>query len=127
MVSGWFAGAGRIYKELCQSKYGRPGRRTMCSYFIHICDNPADEAFGRQALIRYFQDALLAAFPSDPAKTPPSYRYFIEIVSILKSLKPESLTSKSVLIGSPAKYIEELKTIETPGNIDISPYFTYFR
>jgi alkanesulfonate monooxygenase SsuD/methylene tetrahydromethanopterin reductase-like flavin-dependent oxidoreductase (luciferase family) len=125
MVYGSLADAVRSYNELCQAQHRRPGRRTMCSYFIHICDRPADEAFGRQALIRYFQDALIAAFPSDPAKTPPSYRYFIEIVDILKNMKPESLTAKSVLIGSPAKIIDDLKGIEAAGISEVILYFNY--
>jgi len=125
MVYGSLAEAVRIYNELCQAQHDRPGRRTMCSYFIHICDTPAEEAYGREALIRYFQDALIAAFPSDMAKTPPSYRYFIEIVDILKNLKPESLTAKSVLIGSPAKIIDDLKTVEASGISEVILYFNY--
>jgi alkanesulfonate monooxygenase SsuD/methylene tetrahydromethanopterin reductase-like flavin-dependent oxidoreductase (luciferase family) len=125
MVYGSLAEAVRIYNELCQAQHGRPGRRTMCSYFVHICDTPEEEAYGRQALIRYFQDALIAAFPSDMAKTPPSYRYFIEIVDILKNLKPESLTAKSVLIGSPARIIDDLKTVEASGISEVILYFNY--
>jgi alkanesulfonate monooxygenase SsuD/methylene tetrahydromethanopterin reductase-like flavin-dependent oxidoreductase (luciferase family) len=125
MVYGSLAQAVQSYNELCQARHGRPGRRTMCSYFVHICDSAEDEAYGRQALIRYFQDALLAAFPSDMAKTPPSYRYFIEIVDILKNLKPESLTAKSVLIGSPAKIIDDLKTVEASGISEVILYFNY--
>jgi alkanesulfonate monooxygenase SsuD/methylene tetrahydromethanopterin reductase-like flavin-dependent oxidoreductase (luciferase family) len=125
MVYGSLAEAVRIYNELCQTRHGRPGRRTMCSYFIHVSDTPAEEAYGRQALIRYFQDALIGAFPSDPAKVPPSYRYFLEIVDILKNLKPESLTAKSVLIGSPAKIIDDLKTVEASGVSEVILYFNY--
>jgi alkanesulfonate monooxygenase SsuD/methylene tetrahydromethanopterin reductase-like flavin-dependent oxidoreductase (luciferase family) len=125
MVYGSLTDAVRTYNELCQAKYHRPGRRTMCSYFVHICDTKQDEAYGRAALIRYFQDALLAAFPSDMAKTPPSYRYFIEIVDILKNLKPESLTAKSVLIGSPSKIIDDLKTVEASGISEVILYFNY--
>jgi len=104
--------------------FGRAPRRAMCSYFIHLCDTPEDEAFGRRALIRYFQDALIAAFPSDPKKTPPTYKYFIEIVDILRNMKPESLTSKSVLIGSPQKIIDDLKTIEAAGIAEVILYST---
>jgi len=125
MVYGSLADAVRQYDELCRTRHQRPARRTMCSYFVHICDTPADEAYGRAGLIRYFQDALLAAFPSDPAKTPPSYRYFIDIVDILKNLKPESLTAKSVLIGSPAKIIDDLKTVEASGISEVILYFNY--
>ena len=51
------------------------------------------------ALVRDAARALISAFPSDPAKVPPTYKYFLEIVDILKNMKPESLTSKSVLVG----------------------------
>ncbi len=125
MVYGSLADAVRTYGDLCRQDFGRAPRRAMCSYFIHICDTPADEAFGRQALIRYFQDALIAAFPSDPKKTPPTYKYFIEIVDILRNMKPESLTSKSVLIGSPQKIIDDLKTIEAAGIAEVILYFNY--
>lgn len=125
MVYGSLADAVRIYNEHCQAAHGRPGRHSMCSYFIHICDTPQDEEFGRAALIRYFHDALLAAFPADPAKTPPSYKYFIEIVDILKHMKPENLTSKSVLVGSPAKIIEDLKSVEASGISEVILYFNY--
>ncbi len=76
-------------------------------------------------MIRYFHEALIAAFPSDAAKTPPSYKYFIEIVDILKNMKPESLTAKSVLIGSPAKIIDDLKTVEASGISEVILYFNY--
>ena len=125
MVYGSLADAVRTYGELCQNQFQRAPRRAMCSYFIHICDTPEDEAFGRRALIRYFQDALIAAFPSDPKKTPPTYKYFIEIVDILRHMKPESLTSKSVLIGSPQKIIDDLKTIEAAGIAEVILYFNY--
>src|SRR4051812_36406554 len=125
MVYGSLADAVRTYGELCRQDFGRAPRRAMCSYFIHICDTPADEAFGRQALIRYFQDALIAAFPSDPKKTPPTYKYFIEIVDILRNMKPESLTSKSVLTGSPQKIIDDLKAIEAAGIAEVILYFNY--
>jgi alkanesulfonate monooxygenase SsuD/methylene tetrahydromethanopterin reductase-like flavin-dependent oxidoreductase (luciferase family) len=97
----------------------------MCSYFVHIADTPAEEAYGREALIRYFHDALISAFPSDPAKVPPTYKYFLEIVDILKNMKPESLTSKSVLVGSPQKIIDDLKTVERAGIGEVILYFNY--
>src|SRR5262249_7947457 len=112
MVYGSLADAVRIYREECERRYRRPARRAMCSYFIHIADTPEEEAYGRAALIRYFHDALIAAFPSDARTVPPTYRYFVEIVDILRHMKPESLTAKSVLVGSKQKLIDELKQVE---------------
>ena len=125
MVYGSLADAVRIYREECERKHNRPARRAMCSYFVHIASTPQQEAYGREALIRYFHDALIAAFPSDPKKVPPTYRYFIEIVDILKNMKPESLTSKSVLVGSPQKIVDDLKAVEAAGISEVILYFNY--
>jgi alkanesulfonate monooxygenase SsuD/methylene tetrahydromethanopterin reductase-like flavin-dependent oxidoreductase (luciferase family) len=125
MVYGSLADAVRVYRDECETRHRRPARRAMCSYFIHIADTPAEDAFGREALIRYFHDALIAAFPSDPAKVPPTYRYFIEIVDILKHMKPESLTARSVLVGSPQKIIDDLKAVEAAGIGEVILYFNY--
>jgi alkanesulfonate monooxygenase SsuD/methylene tetrahydromethanopterin reductase-like flavin-dependent oxidoreductase (luciferase family) len=124
MVYGSLADAVRIFREEA-TKYGRPARRAMCSYFIHIADTPEEEAFGRASLVRYFHDSVLKAFPSDPKTVPPTYRYFLEIVDILKAMKPESLTSRSILVGSPAKIIEDLKAVEAAGIAEVILYFNY--
>jgi alkanesulfonate monooxygenase SsuD/methylene tetrahydromethanopterin reductase-like flavin-dependent oxidoreductase (luciferase family) len=125
MVYGSLADAVRVYREECERKYSRPARRSMCSYFIHIADTGAEEEFGRESLIRYFKDALISAFPSDPAKVPPTYAYFIKIVDILNNMKAEDLTSRSILVGSPQKIIEDLKGVEASGISEVILYFNY--
>jgi alkanesulfonate monooxygenase SsuD/methylene tetrahydromethanopterin reductase-like flavin-dependent oxidoreductase (luciferase family) len=125
MVYGSLADAVRIYREECESRHGRPARRAMCSYFVHIAEDAKSEAYGRESLIRYFHDALIAAFPADAKTVPPTYRYFLEIVDILKSMKPESLTSKSVLVGSPQKIVNDLKAVEAAGVSEVILYFNY--
>lgn len=125
MVYGSLADAVRIYRETCEEKHRRTPRRSMCSYFIHIADDAAGEAYGREALVRYFKDALVAAFPSDPAKVPPTYRYFLEIVDILDNMKPENLTSKSILVGSPQKIVDDLAAVEASGISEVILYFNY--
>ena len=75
----------------------------MCSYFIHFADNPREQDAARARQIRYYQECVIPAFPADPAKAPPSYRYFIDMVQRLKNVRPEDLTENSVLIGSPAR------------------------
>ena len=119
------ADAVSVYNEECDTQYGRPGRRAMCSYFVHIADTPEEDRQGREALIRYFHDALIAAFPGDPDKAPPTYKYFVEICNILRDMKPESLTNKSVLIGSTEQIIEDLKLVEEAGISEVILYFNY--
>jgi alkanesulfonate monooxygenase SsuD/methylene tetrahydromethanopterin reductase-like flavin-dependent oxidoreductase (luciferase family) len=125
MVYGSLADAVRVYREECEGRWQRPARRAMCSYFIHIADTPAEEALGRDSLIRYFHDALIAAFPSNAKDVPPTYRYFLEIVDILRGMKADTLTAKSILVGSPAKIIEDLKRIEEAGIAEVILYFNY--
>jgi alkanesulfonate monooxygenase SsuD/methylene tetrahydromethanopterin reductase-like flavin-dependent oxidoreductase (luciferase family) len=125
MVYGSLADAVRVYREECERKHNRSPRRSMCSYFIHIADDAKEEAYGREALIRYFKDALIAAFPSDPKKVPPTYAYFIKIVEILNNMKAEDLTSRSVLVGSPQKIVDDLKGVERSGISEVILYFNY--
>ena len=63
MVYGSLADAVRVYRETCEQQFKRPMRRAMCSYFVHIASTPEEEQYGKEALVRYFQDALIAAFP----------------------------------------------------------------
>jgi len=75
MVYGSLADAVRVYRETCETGFKRPMRRAMCSYFVHIASTPEEERYGKEALVRYFQDALVAAFPSSSGeKVPPTYK-----------------------------------------------------
>ena len=125
MVYGSLADAVRVYREECETRWKRPARRAMCSYFIHIADTPAEAAYGRECLIRYFHDALIGAFPSDAKNVPPTYRYFLEIVEILRGMKADTLTSKSILVGTPAQIIDDLKRVEQAGIAEVILYFNY--
>ncbi|MBM3623436.1 MAG: LLM class flavin-dependent oxidoreductase [Alphaproteobacteria bacterium] len=126
MVYGSLADAVRVYRQTCEGMHKRPARRAMCSYFVHIASTPQEEAYGREALIRYFHDALIAAFPSSSGeKVPPTYKYFVEIVNLLREMRPEKLTSKSILVGPPSKIIEDLKTVEAAGIAEVILYFNY--
>jgi alkanesulfonate monooxygenase SsuD/methylene tetrahydromethanopterin reductase-like flavin-dependent oxidoreductase (luciferase family) len=124
MVYGSLAQGVDAFRAQC-AKQGRAPRRAMCSYFIHIADGPAEEDYGRAALLRYFKDALIAAFPSDAKTVPPTLRYFLEIVDLLKTMKAENLTSKSILTGSPQKIIDDLKAVESAGICEVILYFNY--
>ena len=98
----------------------------MCSYFVHIASTPEEEQYGKQALVRYFQDALIAAFPSASGeKVPPTYKYFVDIVNILRDMRPEKLTDKSILCGSPQHIVDTLKQVEQAGIAEVILYFNY--
>jgi alkanesulfonate monooxygenase SsuD/methylene tetrahydromethanopterin reductase-like flavin-dependent oxidoreductase (luciferase family) len=128
MVYGSLADAVRTYRESCEQGFKRPMRRAMCSYFVHIASTPEEEQYGREALVRYFQDALIAAFPSAMGeKVPPTYKYFVEIVNILRDMRPEKLTDKSILCGSPQHIIDTLKQVEAAGIAEVILYFNYGR
>jgi len=124
MVYGSLADGVRQFREEAQ-KQSNPPRRAMCSYFIHIADTPQEEQDGRERLVSYFQDALLAAFPGDPKSAPPTLRYFVKIVEILKNMQPGNLTSNSILVGPPAKIVEDLKRVEAAGISEVILYFNY--
>jgi alkanesulfonate monooxygenase SsuD/methylene tetrahydromethanopterin reductase-like flavin-dependent oxidoreductase (luciferase family) len=124
MVYGSLAQAVDAYTAVC-AQHGRTPRQTSCSYFIHIAGDAQEEAYGRDALIRYFKEALIAAFPSDAKTVPPNLAYFLEIVRLLDKMRAEDLTSKSVLIGTPAKIIEDLRVVEASGMSEVILYFNY--
>ena len=107
------------------ARNGRPPRRAMCSYFVHIAATPEEERYGREALVKYFQEALIGSFPGDPKTAPPTLQYFVRIVELLRQMRPESLTSKSILVGPPGKIIEELRGIEAAGIEEVILYFNY--
>jgi len=122
MVFGSLANAVGKYRDACESHGNTPGR-AMCSYFIHIADTPEEEAYGRTALISYFQNCVLRAIPSDPSKAPPTMQYFIKMHENLSKVTEADLTDKSILIGSPAQIIESLKMVEESGIEEVILYF----
>jgi alkanesulfonate monooxygenase SsuD/methylene tetrahydromethanopterin reductase-like flavin-dependent oxidoreductase (luciferase family) len=124
MVYGNLKNAVDAYAAEC-TQYGRAARQSSCSYFVHLADDAREEAYGRETLIRYFKDALIAAFPSDPKTVPPSLAYFLEIVKLLDQMKAEDLTAKSVLVGSAQKIIEDLRVVEASGITEVILYFNY--
>jgi hypothetical protein len=46
-------------------------------------------------------------------------------VRLLDKMKAEDLTSKSVLVGSPAKIIDDLRLVEASGISEVILYFNY--
>jgi len=122
MMFGGLDRAVEIYREKMVAQDHVPGR-TMCSYFIHIADDEAQEAYGRERQMAYFQHCVLPAFPADPAKAPPTMHYFKEIVESLKNMRKEDLGDRSILIGSPQKIIDSLKNVEAAGIAEVILYF----
>ena len=111
-----------LYRESC-AKYGNKPKRLMCSYFTHFADDAAAEKVQRERQIRYYQECVIPSLPGDPKTAPPSYRYFIDMVSRLKTVKPEDLTENSVLIGNSARLTEILKKVEAAGFDEVILYF----
>ncbi len=111
-----------LYHATC-AKHGTTPGRLMCSYFIHFSDTPAEEAAARARQVRYYRECVIPAFPGDPATAPPSYRYFIDMVARLQTVKPEDLTENSVLLGSPARITEVLQQVEAAGFDEVILYF----
>ncbi len=122
MTFGGLAEVNQLYSESC-AKNGKPRKKLMCSYFIHVCDNAEAETAARARQIRYYRECVIPAFPSDPAKCPPSYRYTLDMMDRLKKLRPEDLGSNSVLIGSSAQITEMLKKVEAAGVSEVILYF----
>ena len=95
----------------------------MCSYFTHFADTKEQENAQRARQIRYYRECAIPALPRDPKTTPPSYRYFVDMVDRLQKVKPEDLTENSVLLGEPSRIAETLKHVEAAGFEEVILYF----
>ncbi|HEX3882019.1 MAG TPA: LLM class flavin-dependent oxidoreductase [Stellaceae bacterium] len=104
------------------ARHCNPPGRLMCSYFLHFADTPAEEDAARARQIRYYKECAIAAFPSDLATAPPSYRYFLEIVDRLHKVRPQDLSDNSVLLGTPARIVDSLKKVEAAGIAEVILY-----
>jgi alkanesulfonate monooxygenase SsuD/methylene tetrahydromethanopterin reductase-like flavin-dependent oxidoreductase (luciferase family) len=122
MTFGGLKQVADVYHESC-AKYGTTPRRLMCSYFTHFADNRTQEDAQRARQIRYYRECVIPALPGDPKTAPPSYRYFVDMVARLQTVKPEDLTDNSVLLGSPQRIIDTLKKVEGAGFSEVILYF----
>jgi alkanesulfonate monooxygenase SsuD/methylene tetrahydromethanopterin reductase-like flavin-dependent oxidoreductase (luciferase family) len=111
-----------LYHETC-AKHGKTPHRLMCSYFIHFADDQAQEDAQRARQVRYYRECVIPALPGDPKTAPPSYRYFVDMVSRLQKVRAEDLTENSVLIGSSARIVDSLKKVEAAGFDEVILYF----
>src|SRR5213594_2322603 len=122
MVFGGLEKAVDSYREACVKAGKKPGH-AMCSYFIYIADDAKGEDYGRQTQMDYFNHCVLQAFPQKPEDAPPTMQYFMKIVDILKNMKKEDLSERSILLGSPEKITETLKKVEQSGVEEVILYF----
>jgi len=93
------------------------------SDFIYIADDAKQEDYGRERQMDYFNHCVLQAFPQKKEDAPPTMQYFLKIVDILKNMKKEDLSDKSILLGSPQKIVETLKRVEKSGIDEVILYF----
>jgi alkanesulfonate monooxygenase SsuD/methylene tetrahydromethanopterin reductase-like flavin-dependent oxidoreductase (luciferase family) len=122
MNHGGLSQVADFYTEAC-ARHGRRPRRLMCSYFIHFYDNPKQEAAQRARQIRYYKECVIPAFPGDPATAPPSYRYFVDMVTRLQNVTAEQLSENSVLLGTPESITDTLRKVEAAGFSEVILYF----
>ena len=122
MSFGGLSQVADVYNTAC-ARHGHSPGRLMCSYFVHFYDNPEEEAAQRARQIRYYRECVIPAFPGDPATAPPSYRYFVDMVTRLQSVTAEQLTENSVLLGSAESITDTLKKVEAAGFSEVILYF----
>jgi alkanesulfonate monooxygenase SsuD/methylene tetrahydromethanopterin reductase-like flavin-dependent oxidoreductase (luciferase family) len=122
MSFGGLKQVGTLYDETC-ARHGKTPGRLMCSYFIHFCDDPEQEAAARARQLRYYKECVIAALPGDAKTAPPSYRYFIDMVEKLKNARPENLTDNAVLLGNSSQIIDSLKKVEAAGIAEVILFF----
>ncbi len=122
MVFGGLDKAVERYRQACGAAGQKPGR-AMCSYFIYIADNAKEDDYGRSTQMDYFNYGVLPAFPQKKEDAPPTMQYMLKIVDILKNMKKEDLSDKSILLGSPQKIVDTLKRVEAAGIEEVILYF----
>jgi alkanesulfonate monooxygenase SsuD/methylene tetrahydromethanopterin reductase-like flavin-dependent oxidoreductase (luciferase family) len=122
MSFGGLEQVAELYQASC-ARHGRTPGRLMCSYFTHFADTKPQQDAARARQIRYYKECVISAFPGDPQKAPPSYRYFVSMVDRLQNVRPEDLTENSVLLGSTAQIIATLKNVEAAGFDEVILYF----
>jgi alkanesulfonate monooxygenase SsuD/methylene tetrahydromethanopterin reductase-like flavin-dependent oxidoreductase (luciferase family) len=123
MMFGSIQEAARQFKAMAAA-HGHPDSQVMCSYFMHVCHNQREVQAAKETLIRYFH-SILPALPSDPATTPRHIAYFVDIVKRLQAMRPEDLTSKSMIFGEPDYCIDHLRQLAGAGIREVILYFNF--
>ncbi|ADG06994.1 LLM class flavin-dependent oxidoreductase [Kyrpidia tusciae] len=96
--------------------------KVKCSYFIQVSKNKWEVESMARRMLKYFR-GILPAFPQDPEKTPPSIRYFLDIVQRLSNMKTEDLSERSIINGDAEHCIRVLKDVEAAGIDEVILYF----
>jgi alkanesulfonate monooxygenase SsuD/methylene tetrahydromethanopterin reductase-like flavin-dependent oxidoreductase (luciferase family) len=126
MVFGGLAQAVAAYREVCAAAGKAPGM-VKCSYFIHIGERAEDEAFARDRLIDYFTLSGLRAKSAQGLQLPPTMEYYRRIGQKLANISHADLGDDSILVGSPQRIVDTLKTVEAIGIEEVILYFNYGR
>lgn len=121
MTFGGLRQVRELYHAAC-AQYGTTPGRLMCSYFLHFADDDVQQQAARARQVRYYRECVIPAFPGDPATAPPSYRYFVDMVDRLRTVRPEDLGENAVLLGSSAAITEVLKKVEAAGFDEVILY-----
>ena len=122
MMFGGLAQAVSLYRERCEA-YGQSPGRAMCSYFVFIADTEAEDDYARERQIDYFRHCVMPAFPRDPAKAPPTAKYFAKIVENLDRMQKQDLGGNSILLGSAEAIVEQLAEARAAGIEEVILYF----
>ena len=116
------------YREACAAQ-GTQAGRAVCSYFIHIGGSAADEEYGRDCLIRYFNHSGMRPPASDqgaPAlKLPPTMQYYAKVRQWIIDVRKEQLDEASILLGAPQRIAESLQRVRDAGIDEVILYFNH--
>jgi len=122
LTLGGVAEAVRIYKEACARFGTRPGRITS-SYFIHFADTPEEDRAARERQLRYGRECGGAVSPGDRTTAPASYGYYHDFKDRMKTVRPEDIDDRWILLGKAPRIIETLKRMEALGFDEVILYF----
>lgn len=103
---------------------GFPHLRAKCSYFLALADTPAEQLRAKERL-KFYQRGVRGASPTQASAAPASYAYFEEIAKRNAASTAETLGEETIITGSPAQVIEQLKRVEAAGIDEVICYFNY--
>ncbi len=125
LIFGGLAKATEAYRDEA-AKHGRAPGKAKCSYFIHIGGSPAEEQYGRDCLLRYFNHSGMRQTRQDRAHAlPPSMQYMKKVHEALATMKSSDLDEGSILVGSPQRIVDSLKRVEAAGIDEVILYFNH--
>ncbi|HEV7662319.1 MAG TPA: LLM class flavin-dependent oxidoreductase [Chloroflexota bacterium] len=123
MMFGSLADAVSKFKGLAAAA-GYPNSTAMCSYFTCIADTPAEKLKAQERLLYYLTN-FIPAVPTDPDKTPPHIRYFIDIAERVKKMRAEDLGERSIVSGTVQEVIRQFEQVEAAGIEEVICYFNF--